>query len=314
MDRTTYWKNFKLGTELDISGKFIYNGLQSFHEMRNFIHEEEIFEFLYYISVGIERLLKIAVILIEHDDTVEQDVFEKELITHNHGNLLQRVKKKYTVNFSKPHNEFLSLLSGFYKTSRYGRYNLTAMTVSDREKTELINFLNKALSLSIDTETLFQITPNDKRIKKFVGKIIGKISEALYKIIIQEAGRLNIYTYEIRHASKAEKIFLGREYDFEKEDILRRELLLYFVNSDKKGEHSKIMKSIKPLSFDPASEADYIGCFFSSEKTIGIFEELEALYEDVDDVKERKEILELIGNPDVYFDSDEDDEDDEDWD
>ena len=46
MDSSTFWKNFNLGTELQISGSFIYNGLLVFDEMETFYHEEEIFEFL----------------------------------------------------------------------------------------------------------------------------------------------------------------------------------------------------------------------------------------------------------------------------
>ena len=78
MNPTDYWKNFQLGTELDVAGKFIYNGLRSLHEMGSLNHEEEIFEFLYSLAVGLERLLKIAVILIEHDDKVDEK-FEQSL-------------------------------------------------------------------------------------------------------------------------------------------------------------------------------------------------------------------------------------------
>lgn len=312
MKRDEYWKNFKLGKELDISGRFIYNGLQTFHEMQHFAYEEEIFEFLYNISVGIERLLKIAVILIEHNDTVDQSAFEESLITHNHGELLRRVKKVHQLNFSSNHNEFLSLLSKFYKTSRYGRYNLAAMDIDDWEKTEFVNFLNKGLSLSIDTKTPFGVTSNDERIKKYIGKTVGKICNDLYKIISQEARRLNIYTYEIRYPSKAFKIFMAKEYNFEKEDILRRELLIYFVNSDDGGDQSRFLRSITPLSFDPGLEADYIACFDSNIKATGVMDELEALYEDeVEDVQDRKGALEAIGSAYLYYDPDGENEDDE---
>jgi hypothetical protein len=312
MKRDQYWKNFKLGKELDISGRFIYNGLQTFHEMQHFAYEEEIFEFLYNISVGIERLLKIAVILIEHNEAVDQADFEESLITHNHGELLRRVKKAHKLNFSNTHNEFLGLLSKFYKTSRYGRYNLDAMTIDDWEKTEFINFLNKGLSISIDIKSDFSVTQNDMRIKKYIGKIIGKIAADLYKIIGQEARRLNIYTYEVRYGSKACKIFTAKEYNFEKEDILRRELLVYFVNSNDDGGQSRFMRSITPLSFDPALEADYISCFDSNVKTINVMDELEALYEDeIKDVKDRKGALEAIGSAYLYYDPNEDDEEED---
>lgn len=64
MNRMEFWKNFKLGEELDISGSFIYNGLRYLHEMRTLHHETEIFEVLYNLAVGLERLLKVTVILI----------------------------------------------------------------------------------------------------------------------------------------------------------------------------------------------------------------------------------------------------------
>ncbi|MEO8149461.1 MAG: hypothetical protein ABI723_17610 [Bacteroidia bacterium] len=89
-----FWKNFRLGTELQISGSFIYNGLYALNNMETFYYEEECFELLYNLSVGLERLMKVAVVLIEHDSTESQEEFEKTLITHNHFELLNRIKKK----------------------------------------------------------------------------------------------------------------------------------------------------------------------------------------------------------------------------
>ncbi len=306
MNRTEYWKNFKLGKELDIAGRFIYNGLFNFHEMEVFSYEEEIFEFLYNISVGIERLLKISVVLIEHDDSKDQKEFEKTLITHNHGELLKRVIAQRSVNLSGIHNEFLSLLTKFYKTYRYGRYDLEAMAVEDKEKLEFIKFLEKHLSIEVDTDTLFLITRNDQKIKKFIGKIVGKIAGELYDLICKEAGRLNIYTYEIRYGTKAFKIFIGKEYDFNKEDTLWKELLIYFIHSDGEGDQSKFMKSMTPLPFDPALESDYIDCFRSNIKKINVMDELESLYEDqVEDFKDRSGMLDAIGSGHLYYDPEE---------
>jgi len=45
----------------DISGSFIFNGLKCFHEMDTLYYSDEIFEFLYNISVGLERLFKITI-------------------------------------------------------------------------------------------------------------------------------------------------------------------------------------------------------------------------------------------------------------
>ncbi|MCB1195609.1 hypothetical protein KDK77_05435, partial [bacterium] len=93
MDKKYFWKNFNLGTELRLSGNFIYNGLKTFNDMHNLDYEEEIFEFLYNIAVGIERLEKILIILIEHNNTSNQKEFENSLKNHNHLYLLNRIRK-----------------------------------------------------------------------------------------------------------------------------------------------------------------------------------------------------------------------------
>jgi hypothetical protein len=308
MDRSEYWKNFKLGKELDISGRFIYNGLQCFHHMEHFCYEEEIFEFLYNVSVGIERLLKVCVILIEHSDAVDQKEFEKSLITHNHQELLKRVKAKHSIGFSTAHNDFIQIIGKFYKSHRYGRYDLEAMKAKDEEKIQLHAFIEKHLKLKIDDETMFAVTRNDVAIKKFIGKTIGKISEELFKIVELEAGRLNIYTYEIRYGSKASKIFTFKKYDFFDEDILWKELLIFFVNSSEESGQIKFIKSIEPLDFDPALASDYMECFASDVKKLAVMDELESLCENLDDHKDRKAKLEVVGNPNVYFRDEEDDE------
>ena len=124
-DPHLFWKNFRLGTELQIAGSFIYNAVYALENMETFYYEEECFEFFYKISVGLERLQKTAVILIEHDENQSQEEFEKSLITHNNLALLNRVKKKRKLNPGKQHNKFLALSDNFYNSARYDRYNLS---------------------------------------------------------------------------------------------------------------------------------------------------------------------------------------------
>lgn len=93
-----FWKNFRLGAELQISGSFIYNAIFTLENMQTFYYEEECFEFLYNISVGLERLQKIVIILLEHNEEQSQEDFEKSLITHNQLELLNRIKKKRKLN------------------------------------------------------------------------------------------------------------------------------------------------------------------------------------------------------------------------
>jgi len=304
-----FWKNFKLGEEVDISGRFIYNGLRYFHEMESLYYEVEIFEVLYNLSVGLERLLKVAVVLIEHDDVKNQEEFEKTLITHSHLDLLKRVKAKYPLTLAGPHNEFLQMLGVFYKTHRYGRYGTKAMIATGGEKTSFHSYIEKHLKIKIDDGSMLFVTANSPRIRRFLGNNVGKITSEIYEIISREASRLNIYTYELRPASKASKIFLRKEYDFTNEDVLLKELLIYFVNSKDTSGHLGFIKTLEALEFDPALAADYIQCLGSDEKKLYNMDELEYLYEDVDNPGERHNAISLIGDSSVDFDpSDENDD------
>jgi len=67
MNTGEFWKNFNLGDELHIAGVFIYNRLRRFSRMRALNYSDEIFEVLYDLAVGLERLLKITVVFVEHD-------------------------------------------------------------------------------------------------------------------------------------------------------------------------------------------------------------------------------------------------------
>lgn len=120
-------ENFSLGKELDIAGSFIFSGLKAFDSLNNFYYEDEIFEFLYNISVGLERFEKIAVILIKHTNVQDQNEFEKSLITYNLLILLNRISKKHKCKLDNIHNEFLQLLSNFYTKMRYDRYSLISI-------------------------------------------------------------------------------------------------------------------------------------------------------------------------------------------
>lgn len=301
-----FWKNFKLGSELDIAGRFIYNGLKAFDDMETFYFEEDAFEFLYNISVGIERLFKIWIILVEHDSISDQGEFERSLITHNHSELARRISAHADLKFGKVHNKFLALLTSFYKTHRYDRYSFTSFSVDDKEKDALIGFLETELSIEIDTTTPFAVTRNDPRIKKFIGKIIGKICERCYDGINDEAHRLNIYTYEIPTFSKAFKIFLSKEYTFDKEKAFSREMLVYLLKRKDKGSNSKVLSELEPLDFDPAMEADYFEAIESDLKKLRHIDELEHCY--IEDVENPRERLEHLGaaTAQIYdFDDDE---------
>lgn len=308
MNPSDFWKNFKLGEEISISGTFIYNGLRRYHEMKCLDFTEELFEFLYNLSVGIERLLKIAVVLFEHSDLVDQNELEKSLITHNHLELLARLKKHVQINFGQPQIGLLSLLSIFYKSHRYDRFSLSSVYDAKKERRAILSWLGKYLQIEFPEKSSIFGTTNEVRYRKFVRRTTLSVSKSLYNIIKEQARSINLYTYELRHGSKAESIFL-REIDISDEDILWKELLVFFMNTESSSGYLEFLRKIKPLDFDPELTGDYLDCFQSDVAKAFVMDELEHLYSEMEGhIKERLELMQVIGAPNVYFDSD-----DEEW-
>jgi len=299
-----YWKNFRLGTELSISGNFIYNGLYSFELMSHFYYEDEAFEFLYSISVGLERLQKICIVLLEHKDGTNQEEFEESLISHNLENLNIRIGKHKKINFGKNHKKLLSLLTKFYKSSRYGMYQMKSVYRPNQSKLQLIKFLEETLDIEISTE-IQGCTPNDDRIKKYVGKTVGKFCEEYYKIVKEECSRLRIFTYEIPYDSKAFKIFMSKKYDFREEKIVQKEILKYLIQSELPENFKEYMQEHPPLQLEMHETNYYLNRLISFHKEYNIKGEIEELYSEIEDIKERFEHLKPIGNSDISFDYEE---------
>jgi hypothetical protein len=309
MTPTEFWKNFKLGEEISVSGAFIYNGMRRFHEMRKLDFTDEVFEVLYNLSVGLERLLKIAVVLLEHDDAIDQTELEESLITHSHSDLLARVKKHVTISLGTPHNDLLGLLGTFYKSLRYDRFTLSSAYKPEREIEALCDFLRKHLGVDIPRDSSLFGTTNDDRYRRFIRKTVLKISRTLYEIVESRARALNLYTHELRHGSKAETVFL-REVDISDEDVLWKELLIFFMNTKSTSGYLEFLRGITPLDFDPALVDEYLDCFQSDASKAIVMDELEHHYEEMEGKKgDRIKLMRVIASPGVYFDSGENEPD-----
>ena len=307
MKPTQIWKNFRLGEELDISGIFIYNGMRRFHEIKRIDYSDEIFEVLYNLSVGFERLLKIAVVLLEHNDNVDQETLEKSLITHNHLDLLNRIKTHVSVNLSSPHFELLNLLGTFYKSLRYDRFSLTSAYNSNKESIAICNLLSKHLKIDINFDSSTFGVANEARYRRFFRRTILKISNTIYKIVQTQAINLNLYTYEVRYGSKAENVFL-REIDITNEDVLWKELLIFFMNTKSTSGYLEFLRGIDPINFEPELIREYLDCFQSDTAKALIMDELEHHYDMMEDKGNRLELMSLIAAPNVYFDTEENEE------
>jgi hypothetical protein len=309
MEPKDFWKTSSLNKELTLSGIYIYNGLKAFDEMETFNYTEEIFELLYAISVGIERLQKVAIILKENITPEKQTEFEKGLINHNHLVLMKRIVNSEKKDISSLCYAFLQLLTKFYKSWRYDRFSFSGDNNFEKEKVAFIKFIEKYLNIKIKNEP-FCCTSNGVRYKKFIGRTVGKIVDYLYEIIKRESFRLNVYTYETRIKTKAHKIFICKEYDFIDEDVLFKELLIFILHNVDINETLKVYKSIEPLELDEGMMVEMVKSLKSDLYKQDFLGMLEELYCDGTNVKERLRNLEVIGNENVFLTPDENNEDD----
>jgi hypothetical protein len=270
-----------------------------------------LFEVLYNLAVGFERLLKIAVVLLEHKDSDDQEEFEKSLITHSHPDLLRRIKKHRKLSLAVQHNDFLGLLAKFYKQIRYGRFGIDSVYDHNREQKELCDFLAKHLKVTFPGDASLLGIPNDDRYKKFIRQMATKIGESIYEVVSDHARELGLYTYELRSGSKAETVFLGK-VDIPSEEILWKELLIFFMNTKETNGYLEILRETPPLEFDAADVGDYFDCFQSDSAKALVMDHLEYLYEDkVTNKADRLQRMAIIGDPNAYFDGDDSDEDDD---
>ncbi|KPV43822.1 hypothetical protein [Alicyclobacillus ferrooxydans] len=313
MDRETYWKNFSLGTELEVAGSFIYNGLWTFHEMNNFSNEAQVFEFFYNIAVGVERIAKVTIILLEHNDITDQQEFEEELRTHNHAHLIERIADHKPLHLSREHHAFIEMLRVFYDSIRYGRYSLESIRSHALELDMLVSFISNYLEGEVDTASPF-VSRNNTRIKRYVGRIIGKVCNQLYEIIDETATRLNMYTYEISYFTKAYKIFTRHEYDFIDEDLAWTELLIYLLNTDERSAFLNVLKGVEPLELDAELIQDYIISRHSPTVRCDILDAVDSQYEEFEDkeeMKNRLSLMQALNSPGVMFMDDDEEQDEE---
>lgn len=309
MNPDLWFKNFNMVIELDVAGEFIYNGIQEIYQTTFFRNDANTFVMLYNLSVGIERLQKIVVTLLEYNSEIGKENFEAHLknMGHNHISLRDNIAKlakegkyKSTPKFSTRENEFFELLSRFYSDNRYMRFEVYQKT--DGEVQLLNDYLEKHAKLDkniVDDS----IMVNDS-VKRVLGKVISSIAQKYYSLVKEGSDRNGIFTYELRSYSKAEKVFIGESLYNEKydESLALKELIIFIHNSKEKHPYLKFIEDIEPLEFDPAFIPDYINNLENGIVSQQLVDEVDSLYEDVENAKDRRELVNLLDHSDVLFD------------
>jgi hypothetical protein len=313
MNKQDFWRNFSLNRELHVSGAFIYDGMRELRSLQTFDNADQVFQVAYPLAVGFERLLKIAIVLLEYKSGMDQAKFERSLITHNHLDLLSRVKKLKPVHLQTEHHELLQILGKFYKSYRYDRFSIDSVFSDSSETADLLRYYSKHIpTFDGSHDQFFGEAPScPNEIGIFTAKVCRKICSVLYKLVHDAAGDINLYTYELRSDSKAYKVFICNELDFVAEDLLWKEILVFLMNTRADTPELGFLREIKPLDLDPGMIPDYLQCLGSDLKKIEHIEELKELYRQIEDAGQREELISIIGNKHILIGDDDEEPDTE---
>ena len=307
-DKLWNYKNFNMVTELDIAGEFIYDGVHMLNQMDMINQDSMLFSFLYHVSVGIERLQKIVLVLWEKVELDMHEEFEKSLITHSHIALSERICRNTNLKMNDRENEFLQMLTIFYKSARYSRFNLESQY--GREQEMLKKFIEKYISFDkLQYHFLYNKILISNDVKELLGRVIGGLSKKYYRLVYKGGAKNQTYAYELRSGSKAEKIFLSNypqnslQRQKMDERVVLKELLVYIRNSKDSNSFTRFLDGIEPLELDIGLLNEYICEICKGAVPQFLINEVEDLYRENGYSAERMELVDVIGNTDIIFDT-----------
>lgn len=296
MSPKQWWKNFDLNAEVHIAGTFLYDGVQSLGHLRTVNYDDEIFSVLYHLSVGFERLMKVVIVLAEHDDSTDQDAFEKKLATHNTDALLQRIEKNHPLKVSRAERALVICLAEFYGTFRYDHFRLETIRGRGRLRDSFKRFLEKESGIKISEPDAFIPSDDMAVIHRHVDKVVRGLATKLYNVVDDLARENGIFTYELRSESKPAMVFHGGDHTFKKEEIAMKELLLFFLKRSADTKLTIVTDNMEPLDFDPPEAVECADVFFKPDQRQMLMDMVDALRTDREDIKERDQLLELLGS------------------
>lgn len=307
------WTNFDFNMDIHVAGDFLYEGIYLIDRLSQLRYEDDYFLFLYNIAVGVERLEKVAYLLLAFKD--------KELNpttnwgNHKHHHLFELINNHTTLKLGKREMAFVHLLSEFYNKGRYDRFKYAGEIDNNKptkDKDLFLNFLEKHLNVIpvnfISQEKTVILTPD---LKDAIGEIVRGIVIPIYEIIRETAYELRLFTYEIRYGAKAYKIFIEQQFSFNKENTTKREVILKLINQRyERDEYLDKIYQVQPLNLQQHTPDSYINYLMNFQDYPEIKDEVNQIYED-DELVNRASEIAFIGEKFEYPEQDEDDDSDE---
>jgi hypothetical protein len=214
--------------------------------------------------------------------------------------LHERISEKVQIRFNAHQNAFLQLLTQFYETCRYDRFNISANYQKERDM--FVVFLSDRLNMEIRVDKAFFDTPNNIRMKKFFGRIVGTISRTYYAAIRDQAYKLGLNTYEVRYDSPAYKLFSGELKDdsfyellFE-ERIALAEFFVYLLNYKSTEEIREYISTIVPLELDLNDTEIYFNEICKGKVPSALVDAVISRYENMENSSERLKIMDALSS------------------
>ena len=203
MEQYSEWlrESCVLANEVDVAGEFIYAAMEKLDNMDDFEEIGDDFFFLYNLSVGIERIQK-ALLIIINDVCGEKQLNEylETIKNHRHSSLHDKINDKIKINISQEQRKLLEMLSDFYNKNRYTRLNFLSYKFEDRDN--LKEYAVTYYNVKRYNYFFYPKSPiNTDEVKECFGRIIGRLCQKYYDAIERESRKRKLYCDDLRGGS-----------------------------------------------------------------------------------------------------------------
>ena len=301
VDRDLLTLNFSIREELQISGVLLWKSINAISKVNFTIDgaaNEHLVEYpfltLYFASQGVERIQKAIVELIckkNHILEKEKDRVYDLLVSHAHDKLNNWIEEKEDIKLNTNCRKLIDILTRFYNTVRYARYEDESYRRSTTPEYDLLLELKPSNSSN----------PGDD-IKNNFGNYLGKLANMYFVVYDKLCSDLNIYAYELEYDSAASIVYGHREKpknlykEFLRRQNAKKEILYWLMKKASKYPKYSIAKE-DALEFDIGSVEHYLWeLIFNSEDGQDCYDEVDCLYDELcsNDKEKWKDRLELI--------------------
>lgn len=312
MNRVEYFRNFNIGEEINLAGSFAYNAISILNTTQDIYQNDQLFLFLYNAAVGVERMQKCVLFMYGDYDESTINQFTEKLKSHGHQKLHDIIIYYTGLKLPKDQNALLLLLQDYYAQGRYSNFSFT----NDYDyKSHFEDYVKICYGESMVEYDIFgENTFVTEKAKEYIGRTLGKLLNSYYELVRKKAHELNLYTYELRTGSPAEKVFLNHfpkrslQAVNDNERISLAELIIFLTNSIETTGFIDFVHSISPLELDPYMIQDFLVDIMNRQIPQDLVDTVTEIYANMSPkaVQERKEMISVIGASNVIFFEEED--------